>query len=299
MSVKYVLEYLPVAVLDAVLTRLPERTAVAFGEKLGVALSWILPRRNRLVVANLERAFPEKTPDEVRRVARGVWKNVGRTAAEFLRAPLVRKDQIGFKGVDVLEAARAEGKGVVLATMHFGNWEWAAIATGMVCRDATAIARPIKNPFVNRWVLKKRSVSGVGIIYHRQAVRASLKTMKANGVVAILMDQNLYQGGVFVDFFGRPAATTTLPALIHVRTGAPVVLAYLEHTPAGPVMAFEGPIRATEGETQDDRIARLTQDLTTRIEEVIRRRPEQWFWVHDRWKRSAEARDGVSVPEVP
>jgi KDO2-lipid IV(A) lauroyltransferase len=156
-------------------------------------------------------------------------------------------------------------------------------------KNVTAIARPIKNPLVDQWVFRKRTAGGLNIILHRQAVKAGLRTLRQGGVFGILPDQNLYTGGVFVDFFGRPAATTPLPALLHDRTDAPVILCHCLREGRRFRLTFEAPLRFPEVIDMDRRMVVHTQIVADAIEALIRRHPDQWFWLHNRWKRAAEA----------
>ena len=123
------------------------------------------------------------------------------------------------------------------------------------------------------------------IILHRNAVRASLKWVKGGNIIGILVDQNLYTGGEFVKFFGRPAATTTLPAILHARTGAPVIPTYCLRDGTGFRFFFEPPVFPPAGVSEDEQIKAHTQEISNRFEQIIRRTPQNWFWIHNRWKR--------------
>ena len=289
---KHYAEYLLVRVFDVLFLSLPAGAALLCGEALGLLLSRLLPGRRTLIRANLSKAFPELAPDAVRRIEKGVWKNIGRTAVEFIRVPLFARAGaerfVEWEGVEHLERALAQGTGAILLTSHFTNWE----LTGMFIAQRfenrlTAIARPMKNSFVERWVQNKRATGGVQIILHRQAVRASLKWLKRGNFLGALVDQNLYTGGVFVDFFGRPAATTTLPILLHVRTGAPVIQVYTLRTKKGFRLVVEPPV-AFPSVSEGDPVVAWTAELNHHLERVIRRYPENWFWIHNRWKRRPE-----------
>jgi KDO2-lipid IV(A) lauroyltransferase len=283
------LEYAAVRALDLFFSVLPEPLAFRLGEGIGRAASALLSSRNELIKRNLREAFPEKTPAEVDGIAKGVWRNLGRTAVEFILLPrLVARHKDRFErigdGWRVVEAAGGSG---ILLTAHFTNWELTGALFNSSVPKVTAIARPIKNPYVDAWINRKRTAAGLTIIYHRDAVRAALRTLRANRAIVILFDQNMYTGGVFVNFFGRPAATTTLPALLHWRTGRPVILFYSLRTPSGyRLVAEQIALPKTDG-AEAELIAH-TQIINDRLEAVVRRTPENWFWIHNRWKRKPE-----------
>lgn len=288
---QYLAEYGLIRMFDVGLSFLPRRVAAALGESMGALLSIVIRKRHRLILENLGAAFPEMPLDGRRRVAKGVWKNIGRTAAEFIRMKEVgvtsphRDRTLSFEGDEQMRAAMGLGKGVIAIGFHFGNWEYAGAGLKSVNAESVAIARPVKNPFVEAWVQRKRRAAGMSIILHRSAAKESLRVLRNKGCIGILTDQNLYTGGIFVDFFGRPAATTTLPALLHERTGAPIVLVYCWREGERMKIVFRRLPDAPAVSDTEERIRRCTEQISRALEEVIRSRPDQWFWIHNRWKR--------------
>lgn len=291
-KIRYFLEYAFVRLLESLIRTFPRQLSFQVGERLGLLLKVFIPKRHKLILDNLTHAFPELTSQRKQVIARAVWKNIGRTAAEFVRLGEINRlnyrDFIVYEGLDNATRALAKGKGLVLVGFHFSNWEINAPASSFGLGNVTAIARPIKNPFMEKWVQSKRAASEARIILHRQAVKESLKCLKEKGALGILVDQNLYTGGVFVDFFGRPAATTTLPALLHIRTGVPVLLVYSLRE--GPLFrtVYEPEIVFPSVKDPNQRILAYTEIITKHLENVIRRYPENWFWIHNRWKRKPE-----------
>lgn len=278
-TLKYFLTYIPIRLLDIFILLLPPAVALHFGESLGIFISFFFPRRRKLMMENLSIAFPEKTNEQKEKIIRSVWRNIGRVAVEFIRMSSIHAENFRstfeIHGEDRVRDILSKGKGIILVGFHYGNWEYSGLA-GSLLIPITAVARPIKNPFVERWVKAKRGMVGMDIILHRDAVRGCLKALKKGRSVGILVDQNLYTGGVFVDFFGRPAATTPLPELLHSRTDSPVMLLYCERAGEKLKLIFEEVEKPT------------TQAISWRIEQIIRRHPEQWFWVHNRWKRQPQ-----------
>jgi len=286
---KHQFEFLGVKLLDAFLCALPRSWALKLGECLGQVAAWVLPSRRRLILDNLRHAFPDRDEKELRDIAYEVWSNLGRVAAEFVRLSDISRANFrkyfSFEGLEHVNAAKKAGRGIIFITSHLANWEYSGVAVQFLMGDVVAIARPMKNLKVESWVRGKRSVSGLEFVMHRNAVKSSLRALKANKAVGILVDQNLYTGGVFVNFFGRPAATTTLPALLHARTGAPVIVVYARREKSGFKIVFEKPLEfpKTIDKVRDVKIH--TQIFTKAIERVVRQQPEQWFWIHNRWKR--------------
>jgi KDO2-lipid IV(A) lauroyltransferase len=276
--------------VSRIASRLPRSAALALGRGLGRVLSDLDRRHAAIAVENLRRAFPEW--DEARRwrTARGVYAHFGEMLIELLRLPSLSRAQmlglVEIAGREHVERAIAAGRGVLYVTGHYGNWEIHAIAHGFLFAPVSVVARPLDNPALDQRLCAVRSLSGNAVIYKQRALLQVLKALRSGGGVAILIDQNVQEGdGIFVDFFGRPAATTTVAAAVALKTGCAVVPVRAERRPdGGHRLVYEPPVSVpTTGEKGRD-IARLTQALTARIEGWIRETPEQWLWMHRRWK---------------
>lgn len=295
---KYAFEYALVRLVDLMLLALPLPWAIALGEWLCLRLPKIIPKRQALILDNLTRAFPDKSAREKAGIAEAVWRNLGRTAVEFVRiADFTRRpleDLVTVEGREHMDRAIAEDKGVIILTAHFTNWELTGSFVQRLFGSMTAIARPVHNPYVDRWVQRKRLSGGMKIIPAQEAVKASLKCLKVNTIVGILIDQSL-SSGLLVDFFGRPAGTTTLPALLHVRTGAPVVMTYTLREGDRFRHVFQ-PVVFPPVSEDADRILIYTKTINTLFEEVIRRYPGNWFWIHNRWKRDESLPETAVAP---
>lgn len=289
MKPKYLIEYALLRAIAFVLRLFPWSAAIRLGEYLGVLLSVLLSKRKKLILENLAKAFPENSIRENKRIAASVWKNLGRNAAEFVCLPRLAVDNIDrlitWKGVEHMENALKQDKGVVLVASHFGNWEIGGWATQYRFGGLLAIARPMKNPLVERWVQARRTEGGNRIALHRDAVRATLKWLKTKGIAGILADQNLYTGGVFVDFFGRPAATTTLPTLLHERTDCPVLFTYTLRDKNKFIVCYDEAFHFPEDSDKNQKLLKGTQLISDHLENLVKKYPENWFWIHNRWKR--------------
>lgn len=288
---KKAFEYALVRVADLLFHLLPRSWAIRLGEQLSLIVSHIITKRRDLVLRNLALSFPEKSDAERAHIAQAVWRNLGRLAVEFARVSDFTDGSINrlveIEGREHLDAALKEGKGIIGLTAHFTNWELTGALVQRVLGNMTVIARPVRNQLIDRWVFEKRTASGLTIILPKDAVKASLKCLKNKGIIGMMIDQSLSSGGVFVEFFGRPASSTTLPALLHIRTGAPVMFAYLVRNGERFRLVFE-PVIFPPVEDPATQIQIYTQVMTTQFEQVIRRYPESWLWLHNRWKRQPE-----------
>ena len=291
---RHALEYAAFSLASGTLALLPKRTVSRLGRRAARLLLRVLGRRRRILLENLARAFPEMSGAELRRIARESVENLGAASFEFLdvsRWSLADlRARVTYEGVANLEAARARGKGVILLSAHFGNWELGAMAAGQVGEPIASVVRPIDNPRIEAAIVRRRTRFGNGVIAKREALREMLRAMRQNETVAILIDQNvLPQEAVFVPFFGRPAATTPSVALLQRKPGAAVVPVFTWPSGAGRYrLVFEKPILAEEFAAAEGGRAEQVRLLTARYaevtEEAIRKQPGAWLWLHNRWK---------------
>ncbi|HLA79041.1 MAG TPA: lysophospholipid acyltransferase family protein [Vicinamibacteria bacterium] len=278
------------AVVTRLLGLLPRRAALVLGRGLGRLWGDLDRRHVRVAVDNLRHAFPHW--DEARRLrtARGVYAHFGQILLDILwlseRPCETVLSVVDVEGREHVEGAVAAGHGLVVVTAHFGNWEAHGVAHGLLFGPLGVVARPLDNPRLDERLCAFRGRSGNPVIYKQRALVQVLKMLRAGGGVAILIDQNVQEGdGIFVDFFGRPAATTTVAAALAVKTGCALVPVQVRLGDDGRYRAiYEPAVRwTTSGDRQRD-IAHLTQALTYRIEAWVREAPEQWLWIHRRWK---------------
>jgi len=251
---------------------------------------YLVPRQRLIALYNLRRAFPEKKDDEIVAIVRGVYRNLGIVAAEFFDIPRLTKENIGelveAEGLEHCLRALEKERGVLLFSAHFGNWELEAAAAALLIKPAIVIYRTLDSAFLDHLVLRVRSATGNILLPKEHAMRAMLRSLKRNEILGILIDQNVAcHEGIFVDYFGRPACTTDGLALLALHTEAPVLPAYMARRPDGRYRLVVGPevgvIRT--GDREADILAN-TQRFTKVIEETVRQYPDQWLWVHQRWK---------------
>lgn len=278
-------EYLIARALVEMLRRLPLRAAALVARWCGRLLDLALPRLRRTALSNLAMAMPELDPARRKEITDGVFESIGRVLLAFARFPDLHRGNIGewieYEGYEHFEEAKRRGRGVLFATGHLGNWELSAFAHGLLSEPMNVVVRPLDNPLIDRMVEQRRALSGNRIIEKRDFARSILKALAANEAVGILVDQNTtLDAGVFVDFFGIPACTGATFARLAAHTGAAVIPGFAVW------IAQEGRYRLKfypPVEISGDLIAD-TQRIQKAVESAIREYPDQWLWIHRRWK---------------
>ena len=287
---RYAVEARAAAIVQALVRPLPRRWTLGLGRALGRLLADLDPRHVAIAAENLRQAFPHWDEPRRLRTARAVYAHFGQTLLDILwmaQQPRERLlDLIVEEGRENADRVRAAGRGVVYVTGHFGNWEFYGVAFGWLGEPVGVVARPLDNPALEARLTAFRTRSGNTVISKRRALQDILRLLRQGAGVAILVDQNVQeQDGIFVEFFGRPAATTTVAAALAVKTGCALLPVHCEVRRDGRYTFVYGrPLEWTATGNRQDDIARLTQELTTVIEGWVRERPEQWLWMHRRWK---------------
>jgi KDO2-lipid IV(A) lauroyltransferase len=245
----------------------------------------VLPRLRRIAMRNLELAYPDKSHQERKAIVDGVFRSIARLLAVFARFPSLNARNISrwirYEGLENYQDAKQRGRGVLVATAHLGNWELSAFAHALLTEPMNVIVRPLDNPKIDGLIESRRGLSGNRLIDKRDAARAILRALDRNEAVGVLIDQNTgLSEGVFVDFFGTRACANAALARLAARTGAAVVPGFALWSDAEEryVLRFYPPVEIT-GDAQAD-----TQRLNAIIESAIREHPDQWLWIHRRWK---------------
>jgi KDO2-lipid IV(A) lauroyltransferase len=285
------------SVLSVLVRPLPRAGVLAIGRFLGGLYARFDRRHVAVAIENLRHAFPDWDEARLQRTARGVYRHFGSVILDLLWMQDRTRDEmmriVSFAGREHVEAALRPGKGFICATGHLGNWEAHAVGHGFAFATAAVVGRPLDNPALDARLVRLRSSSGNAAISKRRALPDILRFLRANKAVAILMDQNVQEDdGIFVTFFGRPASTTPVAAAIAAKTGCAIVPGHSVLLPDGRyLVTYEPPIFFTgRGDRKAD-VKHLTQELTLRIEAWVREHPEQWLWIHRRWKTQPKASD--------
>ncbi len=270
---------------------LPYGVSIRVAHGLGLACGCLVAKWRRVAEINLRKALPRLSPRERRRIRVGVFQNLGRVALALAKLPAWSEQEVrqrvDFVGLEHFRAGAARGRGVILLTAHLGNWELGALAHGAVEGPVHVIVRPIENPLVNRLVEGRRSAHGNRVISKRAVAREVFRVLRSNGTVGILADQNAVpEDAVFVDFFGTTAAASRGVARIALRSGAAVVpaVAWWDGASRRHVVEYGPRIELVRTGDPSRDLQASSQIFQTAIEERVRRHPEQWLWIHRRWK---------------
>ncbi len=283
-------ELAAVRLLLSVSRRGTAERAEAVGRRLGRIYRALDRRRRDLAEENLARAFPEKRPHEIEALSISVFEHFGGVAADLLHTfgePQAALDaRIEVVGAERVRSALATGRGLFLMTAHFGNWEYSALATAAAGVPVAVIARPLDNPLLEAFIRSFRERNGNTVIYKAEAAREMLRVLKRGGGVGILADQHAGTAdAVVAPFFGRPASTTSIVARLADRTEALIIPAFcVRNGPARYRMEYGAVIDVRTLSPEERQPAPLTARLNLEVERVVRRAPDQWLWLHNRWR---------------
>lgn len=270
---------------------LPEKTAVAFGVRVGRIIFRLSRKYRERTLSNLRMCFPEWPEERIRTTARRVFEHFCKTTVRFFRADKLSDEDVinsvTFSGFDAFTQGLALGNGVLLITAHFGNWERLAHFLTLQGIKLSVVARDTNTERITELVNSMRTRQGVEVFSRGKAAREMLRKLANNEVVGILPDQNTRE--LLVPFFGKPAGTNEGPAMIQLRTGARIVMSFLWETDDGNYegCAYALQMPALSGDKKKD-AEEIMLRINEEIENIIRQHPEQWLWLHDRWRYGRE-----------
>jgi KDO2-lipid IV(A) lauroyltransferase len=298
-------EYLLVSAVSVFVRQLPMPTVRGLGEAVGRLAYRVAGSRRRIALDNVARAMPELPAVERERIVRGVFEHFARMILELIRFSRLTQEEmlacIEIEGEEHVQRAYAAGKGLIFFSAHFGYWEMQGLANPLCWRPISVMARPLDNLRLHQMLERIRTVTGNAVIHRQGAVRKVLRALAANSGVAILIDQHLQSpDAVLVNFFGRPAATSSMVAALAARTGAAVVPAFGGPLPNGRYrFVYEPPIDPPDDDSPES-VRAFTQRCSDRIEAHVRSHPDLWLWMHRRWRDAdvAAGAGGASVAQL-
>ena len=282
------IEYWSVVSVRALATRLPDGLVRAWGSTLGLMFYALDRAHRRVALTNLEQCFPNRPPGERRAIARATFKHFGQVLLRLLTFSALSPEQMleraEYEGDERVRLAYAKGKGVLFFTGHFGFWECQAMAHAVKLRPIGVLARTLDNTRLNDLLERMRNSTGNHVIYRQGAVRRVLALAAGEGV-AMLIDQHMHSpDAIWVNFFRRPAATTSTLAALAIRTGAAVIPVFAHPLPDGRYrFVYESPVQPPDGDGPDA-IREFTQRCTDVLEMHVRTKPHLWLWMHRRWR---------------
>ena len=283
-------EALAVAALRGAFSRMSPERAEAVGRRLGLAYRRVDGRRRELTRANIARAFPEMPAGEVDALSRAVFAHFGGLTTELLHAvgrPVPEiVARVEFPDAGLAREALRSGRGVLFLTAHLGNWEYSAIGMAASGVKASVVARPLDNPLLDARLAAFRTGNGNEIIEKHDAARGMLRVLRGGGVLGVLADQHVRPpDGIPAPFFGRPASTTSALARIVDRTEALVLpAAAIRVAPSRYRLIVESVLDVRTLPAAEREAGPLTARFNAILEDMIRRHPEQWLWLHNRWR---------------
>ncbi len=297
---KHRLEYALVKALSAAVRLMPDPLVRATGTLLGRTVYAFDRTHRRIAHRNLACAFPARTERERKAIARAAFAHFGRLLVELLKFSALSDEEmlarVEFDGEDRARLAYAQGRGVLFFTGHFGFWELHALVHALTLEPFSVIARPLDNPYLNTLLEQIRQRTGNPVIYRQGMIRRVMRTLQERHGVAVLIDQHIQgRDAVYVDFFERPAATTSAVAALALRTGAPVVPCFALPLGAGRYrLIYEHPIEPPPADSANA-VQEFTQRCTDVLEMYVRRHPELWLWMHRRWREEGEPVESEDV----
>ena len=294
------LEYLMARSLLAIFGWLPARGSLLVGSRLGRVGYYFSGRLRRTGQRNLELAFPEISQKDRRRLLRGCFENLGRLLGVFSQFATADtrtlQSLIECEGLEHIDAARESSRGVILFTGHVGAWELSSFALSLFGYPLSFLVRRIDNPKIEKLIEERRERLGNRTIDKRSAAREMLLILQGGGTLGILVDLNtLAREGIFVDFFGVPASTTFMLAKLALRTEAAVLPVFAPWDPERRrfLLKIDEPLSVARSGDDEDDVRRLTQLFTGIVEKYVRRYPDQWLWIHRRWKTRPPGEPGI------
>ena len=268
---------------------LPRSVALVLGGWLGKFVYWSAVEQRRLACKHIGQSLDVTSIHQVEVIAKKCFENLGKTVVEFMLFPRMSMGKIQkfvrIEGAQHVENAIAEGKGVILITAHFGNWELLAASITARIAPVTPIVRELRSPRLNALVSGYREKAGYATIDRDTGVRDALRCLRRNGILGIVADVDTSVNGVFVDFFGRPAYTPYSPIAFSLKTDAPIIPTFIVRQPDNThQVIIEPPLTIERCDEKERELVVNTQNFTKTIEGYVQDYPEQWIWMHKRWK---------------
>jgi len=293
----YVL-YLIVRACVTIFRLLPLKICMLIGRFFAYGGFLVDRRRRTIAEENLRNAYGEDLSDrQIRETVRRSYLHLASVGIDFIKLPRIVnsnnwRNYFEVGGLEFAKKAQEEGKGLILVTGHVGNWEVLGCAMKFLFHDSVhSIAKHMENPFVDRFFTQLREEGGQKIIFTQNSAREILRVLKNNQLLGILVDQNVRENHIFVDFFGQKAATTRSAATLSLKTGAPIIMLFARRLEGGYKfrVTLSKPIQIEKTGDLEKDIFNLTQRCTMIIESRIRQRPHEWLWIHRRWKGKSPA----------
>ena len=276
--------------LGVLVRKMSRKQSTRFASLIGDFMHRVIGIRRDLVYRNLGLTFPEKSPEEIRRIATAMYRNVASSLLEVLRLPLIRNREDAAALVDIdgeafLQWYRTRKTGAVFVSAHYGNWELMAMASGLLVEPIAIVVKRLRNHELDQRMNEYRTMRGNRIIYHSQALREGLRLLGEGGFLTILGDQSDHDAVNYGEFLGRRASMYYGPAFFALKAKVPLFFVVCQGNGEGRYTVKVREVNTSDLTFSKEAIATLAARYTRMLEEEIRNRPEEWFWLHNRWKR--------------
>lgn len=285
------LEYAAARTVLAILGALPVSLSLKTGRGLGRIAYRVAGNLRHTGERNLQVAFPDKTSSEREQILRNCFMNLGRGLGLFSKFSTSPRERLlslfETRGLEHLDKEKANGSGVILFTAHLGAWELTSFSLSLLGRPLSFLVRRVDNPKVEQLVDKGRTRFGNRTVDKLSAARQMVKTLRSGEALGLLLDLNtLDEEAIFIDFFGVPASTNFMAAKLALRSGSPIIPIFAPWNDSSKKFEIwlEPPVEIESTGNEEEDVRRLTAKLSLIIENYIRRYPEQWLWIHKRWK---------------
>ena len=289
------LGFVAIKVLVALFFYVPLGFVLWIGRRIGDIVYTVNIKRRSIAYANLKAAFPEKKSRELKKINRAHFQNLVMSVVELFKLPVIAKRYLDkhaeVRNFERIDEALYRGRGIIILAGHFGNWEMASLVISSRGQVLTIFAREQKHKRLNDLLNSYRQKTGCRVITKGFSIREIIKTLRNNGIVVMLIDQDAGPNGVFVDFFGRPASTAPGAMVFAMKTDAAMLPFFVRRTASNKhEIIINEPFPLISGENRDKDIKENLQKISAVLESYIRRFPDQWLWSHKRWKSTPERR---------
>lgn len=287
---KNIFEYILFLVLSFLCQILGLNLSRKFASLISFFFFYVVPIRKDVVYDNLKHAFPELAFDEIKKIAYGSYKSFAITLVEILYLPRITKEQIkrvvNFNNLDLIDKKEQEQNGVILLSGHFGNWEYCAISVGaQLNKKLSVVVKPQRNTFVNDWMNQARTRWTNEVIPLGASIRNVYSVLFNKGMVAMVADQRGPEESIKLEFFGRKTSVYTGPAVLSLKMNVPIIYGIAIRQPDFSYnLVFVEISRENLPDEYDEKVKVLSERMLKYLEDVIRKHPEQWLWMHKRWK---------------
>lgn len=285
----YKIEYILLKIVNFFFSVISIKTAEKAAYVLAFFISNIIRYRRKVILGNLHKVYGDELPDKPSTLLKNIYLNFTFLWFEVMQSSKINtnnfNEHFSFHGLEIVEDLLSENKGIILVTGHFGNFEWTKIVFGIKKYPLNAVVKKQHNPYIDAYMNDIRESLGGKAIYMKQALKDGIKLLRKNKILLVVGDQDAKEKGVFVDFLGIPSSTALGTAIFHLRTQSPILfIAMIRKSYAHFDVYFEKVEVPPDLKFSDEAIFQITQAHTKVLDKWIRKYPEQWFWMHKRWK---------------